>query len=125
MALYAAGIFYMSSGPAPENLPTFSFFDKFLHFCAYTGFSFFVARAVSVQWQRVDRFTLWLAIVISAVYGASDEIHQYFVPSRYAEVADWAADLVGSVVGAFLFATYNYWTLKRYLALKERMEKNP
>lgn len=84
-----------------------------------------MARAVSVQWQRVDRFTLWLAIVISAVYGASDEFHQYFVPTRSCDAADWAADVLGSIVGAFLFATYNYWALKRYLALKERMEKLP
>ena len=118
MTLYATGIFYLSSGPAPDVPPPFPYFDKLVHFCIYTGFSFFVARAVSVQWQRVDRFILWLAIVISAVYGASDEFHQYFVPTRSAEVADWAADLLGSVAGAFLFATYNYWILKKYLRLR-------
>jgi VanZ family protein len=115
VALYAAGIFYLSSGPATDVLPAFSYLDKLLHFCAYAGFAFFVARAVSVQWRRVDRFTLWLSIVISTLYGATDEIHQYFVPMRNSDILDWAADIVGSVIGALLFATYNYWVLKKYL----------
>lgn len=83
-----------------------------------------MARAVAVQLAHVDRFTLWVAIVIAALYGVSDEVHQCFVPMRSCEVWDWAADLLGSVAGVFIYATFNYWALKRYLALNQRIEKN-
>ena len=41
------------------------------------------------------------AITSSTLYGISDEIHQAFVPSRYAGAADALADAVGSVLGVF------------------------
>lgn len=37
---------------------------------------------------------LWSAIVC-IIYGATDEIHQYFVPNRSSEVQDWIADIAG------------------------------
>lgn len=40
---------------------------------------------------------MWTAI-ICIVYGASDEIHQYFVPYRSSEVQDWAADVAGVII---------------------------
>ena len=40
-----------------------------------------------------------LSIVASTAYGISDEIHQYFVPCRTADVMDALADMVGSSVG--------------------------
>jgi VanZ family protein len=43
------------------------------------------------------------AALISALYGASDEIHQYFVPERSSEFLDWAADAIGA---ALLFPTH-------------------
>ena len=41
-----------------------------------------------------------LSALSSSVYGISDEIHQYFVPSRMADIADMAANTVGSFMGA-------------------------
>lgn len=109
------GIFYLSSLPSIDVPPPFPHFDKLFHFTLYTGFAFFVVRAVAVQRARVDRFTLWLAIVISALYGASDELHQFFIPPRTCDVWDWMADLLGSVLGVFVYATINYWALKKYI----------
>lgn len=123
--LYAAGIFYLSSRPGSDFPFLFPYADKLIHVLLYTGFGFFVARAVSFQWARVDRFTLWFSIVITALYGLSDEYHQYFVATRSCEVWDWVMDIVGGVLGSVAYAMYNHSTLERYLALKDRMEKNP
>ncbi len=115
MVLYAAGIFYLSSQPSPDIPPPFPYFDKLVHFGLYTGFAFFVARAMAVQRGGVDRFTIWIAIVIASLYGASDEAHQYLVPTRSCDVWDWVMDLLGSVMGAMAYVTFNYWALKRFV----------
>jgi len=41
---------------------------------------------------------------LGAVYGITDELHQYFVPSRSAEGLDALADALGSFLGAWLYA---------------------
>ena len=40
---------------------------------------------------------VWTAI-ICMVYGASDELHQYFVPNRSSEFQDWLADAAGIII---------------------------
>ncbi len=44
-----------------------------------------------------------LSISASTAYGISDEIHQYFVPYRTADVMDVLADMVGSVHGLLAY----------------------
>jgi VanZ family protein len=48
--------------------------------------------------------TLALAIVLTSLYGASDEWHQSFTPRRTADVEDWFADTAGGAAGAIAFA---------------------
>jgi len=38
-------------------------------------------------------------LLFTIIYGATDEIHQYFVPNRDSDVFDWLADVVGALVG--------------------------
>ncbi|RKY01797.1 antibiotic resistance protein VanZ, partial [Candidatus Poribacteria bacterium] len=35
-----------------------------------------------------------------AVFGATDELHQYFVPGREASPFDWMADVGGGIIAA-------------------------
>jgi VanZ family protein len=46
-------------------------------------------------------------IVVGALYGASDEWHQMYVPGRFADVFDWIADVVGVSMGYGL-----WWKLR-------------
>ncbi len=41
-----------------------------------------------------------LGVLTALLYGASDEIHQLFVPERATELLDLVADTVGGAVGA-------------------------
>jgi len=40
----------------------------------------------------------FLSILFSALYALSDEIHQAFVPGRWAKLSDWLADILGILV---------------------------
>jgi VanZ family protein len=41
-----------------------------------------------------------IAIALTTAYGATDEIHQLFVPGRSAEIYDLFADAIGGGIGA-------------------------
>ena len=43
-----------------------------------------------------------LAILVSTIYGITDEIHQIFVPGRNCDIIDVIADLIGSCIGVFI-----------------------
>lgn len=45
-----------------------------------------------------------IAYIIGALYGVSDEIHQYFIPGRGPMVRDVFIDSIGVIMGVFLAA---------------------
>ncbi len=98
--VYCVGIFWLSSQPRPLGIqPSIPGADKVAHFLAYGG----LATLVSVGMRRSGRsyrpaVLFWLPIVLAALYGLSDEFHQYFVPQRSCSAGDALADLGGAVV---------------------------
>lgn len=99
--LYCLLIFIQSSFPASEHVPEFDFSDKLLHMGAYAVLGFLLYRAFSAMDNGATTVRLIaMSIFLTALYGASDEIHQYFVPSRSAELLDFAADAIGGILGA-------------------------
>jgi len=53
---------------------------------------------------RVFTPLVLLATVITSLYGATDELHQSFVPERMADIRDWVADTLGGLLGALFMA---------------------
>jgi VanZ family protein len=104
VVLYLALIFGLSSIANPPELPEGS--DKDLHALLYSGLGLLLVRGLAGGFDRPVRLTLVvIATVLSALYGVSDEIHQYFVPPRRVEVLDVVADTIGAGLGAVaLFA---------------------
>mgnify|MGYP001825626037 CR=1 FL=1 len=99
--LYCLLIFIQSSYPATQSLPSIPHMDKLAHTGAYAllGFLFFrVFQTTSIQKNAV--LLVIFSALASSLYGISDEIHQYFVPSRTADIMDVLADAAGSVLGA-------------------------
>jgi VanZ family protein len=117
---YCAAIFIQSSFPAPEQLPSFRFSDKLLHAAAYAlmGVLFYRAYATIPLAAVADRLIL-LSILSAALYGASDEIHQAFVPFRNADVLDAVADAAGAVIGVLGWHSLSA-RLLRHRRLKRR-----
>ncbi len=81
--------------------------DKLVHFCEYGTFGFILAWTFArLGWKNPY---LWAALVAS-LYGATDELHQYYVPGRTMEFLDWVADTLGGINGSQI---YRLW-LKRF-----------
>ena len=110
LIIYCILIFLQSSFPSIESVPELPYSDKLLHFCAYAvlGALFFRAYKTLRVRNRLNLLIMF-SILSSSLYGISDELHQYFVPSRSAEWMDIFADVLGSVFGVFI---YQYFTTK-------------
>jgi VanZ family protein len=105
---YMAFIFALSSISQTPAMPGGS--DKLLHAFLYSGLGALFARAVSGGWQHVTFGQVLLTICFGAIYGASDELHQYFNPPRNVEVADVVADTIGAGAAA---AALHAWGIIR------------
>lgn len=99
-ALWAAGIFALSSRPALPT-PSFPGSDKAAHFGAYTVLGGLLAHgaassALGPAWP----------VAIGWAYGASDELHQGYVPGRFPDGWDWLADALGVIAGVMLYRRF-------------------
>ncbi len=104
---YALLIFALSSIES-ASLPSlrFALGDKLIHLGEYGLFGFLFARFfVHLGWKNPY---LW-AVLIASMYGAADEIHQFYVPGRTMEVYDWIADTLGGLGGS---QAYRLWQKK-------------
>jgi VanZ family protein len=100
---YAVLIFVQSSYPSPRMLPHFFGADKLLHFCGYGLMGLLLLRGFRLSNRQVGgREILW-SIILTILYGISDEFHQHFVLSRTADVMDVVADALGGTCGIFLY----------------------
>lgn len=98
--LFMVIIFIVSSRPAPEILQRFyfDFQDKLLHATAYLVLAMAFFRAFLLHGWRFSAKMAIAAVVCSAAYGAADEWHQSYVPSRTSDIGDWLADTVGAAL---------------------------
>jgi VanZ family protein len=90
------GLSSLSTLPTPPA--GLSFYD--VHVVTYAGLGALTARATGHGLDDVSWSAVLGAIVISTLYGVSDEYHQMFVPGRSFDVLDMVADAIGSVAGA-------------------------
>ncbi|MGD8522787.1 MAG: VanZ family protein [Desulfobacterales bacterium] len=105
LILYCLLIFIQSSKPSFEHLPDIQYFDKILHFVVYAILGILFFRAFHTMRLRQSRQLLILLSILGAtLYGISDEIHQYYVPFRDADVFDVIANTLGSVFGVYIYS---------------------
>lgn len=101
VGLYAALIVLVSS---QQKLPKAPVNDKLMHFGEYAILGFLLARAIWLLWDKGLRQAVLFSVLAATAFGITDEIHQYFVPNRDADVLDVVADFAGSVAGAIAWA---------------------
>jgi VanZ family protein len=101
--LYMATIFYLSSQSDPLPTLTENVWDKALHTVEYAGLGLLVCRALAGEGLGWIRACV-LAVIISGAYGATDEWHQAFTPSRSSDIHDWYTDNIGASLGAGTYA---------------------
>ena len=102
-------IFWQSSYPGIISEPLFAYDDKVFHFGIYAILAMLAARNLTVEkplWSPTKIKTI--AILFACLYGASDEIHQAFIPERDASVWDFFADCAGSIAGCVFYMNFIY-----------------
>ena len=88
--------------------------DKIVHFSVYGLLATLVTRH-----GRGWRGVLWSLFLVSA-FGASDEWHQFFVPGRSCDFADWVADTAGAAVAVALYHGWSWYRRLRETRLWRR-----
>ena len=93
-------IFYMSSRPAPNELRCIPIIAKLklVHIIEYGILYLLVWFAIikTTAYNELEAFTL--ALMITVLYGLTDEFHQIFVIGRTASLMDVVADGVGGIL---------------------------
>ncbi len=91
--------FVLTSIPNPEFEVPIPGADKLEHLGFYGVTGFFFAL-----WRRESGASFGRAVVqaflFTAVVGGLDEVHQYWIPGRFADPLDWLADTAGGGSGA-------------------------
>lgn len=97
---YCALIVIQSHYPAPESIPRLPYFDKLLHTGGYGLLGLLFCRAYRSGWPGASiRSLARYAVLSTALFGLSDEIHQSFVVFRTADSWDVLADAIGGAIG--------------------------
>jgi VanZ family protein len=104
----SGAIFWLSHLPQsslPVIGPEFPQKDKLHHLIAYAVWGGLFSMALRATWPGLGlRSGILLVLLGGVLYGASDEFHQSFVPTRQADLADLAADAAGALLGAVIHA---------------------
>ena len=99
--LYAVLIFYFSSisnppQPLAPKDPLWDLMTTLEHVAEYTILGGLLYIGFNSLGRKTKEKAFTLAVLVASLYGASDEIHQYFVPNRYCDIKDFLADSTDS-----------------------------
>lgn len=99
---YMILIFYLSSLPGYVPPPGAEILDIpriIMHVGEYAILGFLM-NLVMIQTSTKTLKCILYSSVFSSLYGVTDEVHQFFVPTRCFDVYDIFADAIGGVIGA-------------------------
>lgn len=105
LILYALLIFYISSQrlpelPAPLQIDHIDLIAHFLEYALFAYLAYRVFRKINNKlWQT---HLVFITLVISILYGFSDELHQYYVPGRQMSIFDFLANSIGVITSVSL-----------------------
>jgi VanZ family protein len=104
-AAYMLLIWALSSIAGQFNFSHVPFQDKGVHFVEYGTLAVLLSHAIRGTWRELRPIsTFALAVVLTTLWGITDEIHQAYVPGRNADVEDVLADALGATLAAGLYA---------------------
>jgi VanZ family protein len=104
LIVYWILLFIGTTLPSAKYADFFEISDKIKHFSAYSILAILLGLNLYFQekWKSLSLFHLNYTFIICGIYGILDELHQLFVPNRSAEVLDWVADILGTILGIIL-----------------------
>lgn len=98
--LWMGVIFSLSSRP---SLTKSYLVAKSGHFFEYAFLAFLFSWALANTTSFNKRLIFALAVLLAALYGASDELHQLYVPTRGSDFDDVLIDSLSAVAGTVAF----------------------
>lgn len=88
--------------------------DKVLHASAYFIYGISLLFAfISNKPNSKKKTIITMIITLGFLFAMSDEIHQYFVPGRSADILDWLADCIGISLSLLFFEKIKLF-IKKY-----------
>lgn len=103
VAVWATIIFSFSNGPVPSASPIFwqdFVAKKIAHMLEYGFFALLLYRAFKGYGASTTKAGT-LAVVVAALYGGSDEIHQIFTQGRESNIRDVVFDTIGATLSIY------------------------
>ncbi len=118
VAICMGVIFYFSARPAVQSSEQSAVFVEWLkklfgenemfsfivrklaHFLEFAGLALLFNIALYFTYLKTKPH---MAVIFTALYAASDEIHQIFVDGRSCQLVDWGIDVFGAVCGTIGF----------------------
>ncbi len=79
--------------------------DKIYHFAFYAVLGFLWVRAAAEGKKARVSLALRSSLLFASLFAALDELHQLLIPGRFADFADFIANVAGLFAGIFLFKT--------------------
>lgn len=111
LAFYWLLLLTLTSIPLPEPPKILHMSDKIEHILAFSGLAFLINFTIFAQnkFYKLKKHVLISTMLVIAVYGAIDELHQpYF--NRICDIYDFLADIVGGLIGtSFSLALITYY----------------
>ena len=100
-----------------------TWFDNTLNNMAHT-FVYFILGILALRYfskgsrKFMRKYIIW-ALIFSVAYGASDEIHQLFVPLRSFSYEDLTMDTIGAILGVlgYAFIKKPFTSLKNFYSM--------
>lgn len=74
---------------------------KIAHFSIYTVVGILLMAYMST-YQLKEKNRMIISTILGILYASSDELHQYFIPGRSAQITDVMIDTLGVLVGICL-----------------------
>lgn len=105
-------IFYLSAQSEPpgeeEASAAIPYFEKIGHAGLYFGLTLLVYMTLVKYPGELNFDIYYVTFLLVLLYALSDELHQSFVPRRFATLDDVLFDALGSVVFLLLAKTKEY-----------------
>lgn len=120
--VWAAFIFVFSSIEGSELTEWMKSWSSMAHLGEYLVLGVLVNGALNMPW-RSNMATTLISIIIVAVFGFTDEIHQMFVAGRVPSIDDWIIDAVGGAIGTIV-STWFLITYRRLSGLREKRRRH-
>jgi hypothetical protein len=113
VGIWVTTVFILSSMSGPE-IGAFDIAkevnDKILHFIAFFCGTLPLVPGLRLSYGWTWKKVFWVTVGLISLYGALDEVHQLWTPSRSGgDPGDWLADTIGALAGtAFAVKIHAY-----------------